>query len=168
MFSKIRLTPSPSPKERWADANLCYGLGYLLLVFSFVAFSCKKDKKEYDATPQIEFVSLTPSTVFQNKDSITFTIKYSDGDGDLGENTPDVKNLFLTDNRIHIPYSYRVGMLAPSGSSIPIQGTLNVVLKNTSLTDSTNQQTTTFSIYVVDRAGNQSNSVTSSVVTIKK
>lgn len=134
-----------------------------------VVVSCKKaDKKEYDSTPQIEFVSLSPSTVLQNKDSITFTIKYTDGDGDLGENSPNAKNLFLTDNRIQIPYSYRVEQLAPSGSAITIQGTLNVVLKNILLTDSSNQQTTTFSIYVVDRAGHKSNEVTSSLVTIKK
>ena len=142
-----------------------YFLSALLVVF----VSCKKeDKKEYDSTPRIEFLSLSPSTVLQNKDSITFTIRYTDGDGDLGENSPDAKNLFLTDNRIQIPYSYRVEQLAPSGATIPIQGTLNVVLKNISLTDSSNQQTTTFSIYVVDRAGHKSNEVTSSLVTIKK
>ena len=149
-------------------ADTCCCAGFFLLVISLFIFSCKKDKKQYDSTPQIEFVSLSPSAVFQNLDSITFTIKYSDGDGDLGENSPDAKNLFLTDNRIHIPYSYRVEQLAPSGASIPIQGTLNVVLKSTSLTDSSNLQTTTFSIYVIDRAGHQSNTVTSSIVTIKK
>lgn len=162
------LTPIPSPKERGIEADIYYCVkGVLLIIFLFF-FSCKKDKDTDDVIPKIEFVSLTPSTVIQNQDSITFTIKYSDGDGDLGENTPAAKNLFLTDNRIHIPTAYRISQLAPSGSSVAIQGTLNVVLKNTSLTDSSNQQTTTFSIYVVDRAGHQSNSVTSSVVTIKK
>ncbi len=142
---------------------------YLLVIFILALAACKKeDKMEYDSTPQLEFVSLTPSSVFQNQDSITFTIKYSDGDGDLGENSPNAKNLFLTDTRIGIPYTYRVEQLAPSSSTIPIQGTLKIVLKNTSLTDSSNQQTTTFAIYVVDRAGHQSNTVTSSVVTIKK
>lgn len=163
------LTSNPSPKARGTVSDICFYTKFILLIFSLFIISCKKeDKKEYESTPQIEFVILAPSTVFQNQDSITFTIKYADGDGDLGENSPDAKNLFLTDNRIHIPYSYRVEQLAPSGAAIPIQGTLNIVLKNTSLTDSSNQQTTTFSIYIVDRAGHQSNTVTSSVVTIKK
>ena len=139
---------------------------WMVLICLFM--SCQKDKKEYDAAPHLEFVSVTPTSVIQNKDSLTFTIKYIDGDGDLGENSPGVKNLFLTDNRINIAYPYRVQQLAPSGSSIAIKGTLNFVLRNLSLTDSVSQQTTTFSIYITDRAGHQSNTVSSSAVTISK
>ena len=139
---------------------------YLVATLFIILCSCKKNKDDKSVIPQIEFVSLSPSTVFQNQDSITFSIKYTDGDGDLGENNPGVKNLYLTDSRIQIPYSYRVEQLAPTGSSVAIQGTLNIVLKNILLTNSSTQQTATFNIYMVDRAGNQSNTVTSTPVTI--
>lgn len=140
----------------------------ILLLICFEVVGCKKDKKEYDVVPLIESVSINPTTVIQNKDSVTFVIKYIDGDGDLGENSPNAKNLFLTDNRLQIPYTYRINQLAPSGSTIAIQGEVNVVLNNIALTDSSSQQSTSFSIYIKDRAGHQSNVILTGAITIKK
>ncbi|MBC7766297.1 MAG: DUF4330 family protein, partial [Hyphomonadaceae bacterium] len=56
-------------------------------------------KKGMSVSPSIEFVSMTPNPAVKYQDEIRITIKYIDGDGDLGENIPDVKNLFVTDNR---------------------------------------------------------------------
>ncbi len=168
-FMYNSLTPNPSPKrERGVNAYNLICVLLCLFTVSLISFSCTKgEKKEYDATPELEFVGVSSQSVMQ-QDNITFTIKYTDGDGDLGENNPNVKNLFLIDNRINISEAYRISQLAPSGSSVPIQGNLNVELKNVVLTDSSAQQTTTFSIYVVDRAGHQSKPVTSPVVTIRR
>ena len=129
--------------------------------------SCKKeDSTVLSAVPEIEMISVTPLQPKEYIDSIVFTIHYKDGDGDLGENGPDVKNLFLTDNRIGITHEYRIQQLAPSGTSIAIQGNLNVVLNNLVITDSSATQNANFSIYVKDRAGNKSNTVTTSTITI--
>ncbi len=128
--------------------------------------SCKKEKPETNIVPEITFVQITPTTVKEYSDSLVITISYKDGDGDLGENNPDTKNLFLTDNRIGITYAYRIKQLAPSGSEISITGELNVVLPQLAITDSSNSQQATFSIYVKDRALNQSNIITTPAVTI--
>ncbi len=140
----------------------------ILFLMLIPAFSCKKAESPYSEIPEITFESVVPSTAASFLDSITFTFKYKDGDGDLGENNANVENLFLTDNRISLVYQYRIKQLAPEGKAIPVQGSLSVVLNNTMLTDSSSEQTTTFSIYVVDRAGHQSNTITSSPVRIIK
>lgn len=129
--------------------------------------SCTKDNEpEISEVPHIEFVSLNPTTISQSEGPIYFTVSYTDGDGDLGENTPDVKNLFLKDLRNNIEYEYRLQQLAPEGSSIAIQGTFEIELNNTSITDGSNQQTFSYEIRVIDRAGNQSNTITSTPLTV--
>jgi hypothetical protein len=136
-------------------------------MISFLLSSCKKDdSSEMSSVPEIEMVSVTPLQPKEYSDSIVFTIRYKDGDGDLGENDPDVKNLFLTDNRIGITHQYRIQQLAPSGTTIAIEGNLNVVLNNLVITDSSATQNANFSIYVKDRAGNKSNVITSPTITI--
>ena len=138
-----------------------------VLFLSFYS-SCKKDENIISAIPLIEFISVGPSQFIEYQSTLTFTISYRDGDGNLGENNPDVTNLFLTDNRNNVTYKYRVQQLAPEGSSIAIEGKLNIVLNNTGITDNSNSQTFTYSIYLVDRAGNTSNTVTTSAVTVTK
>lgn len=141
----------------------------LLLIPITVAFvaGCKKEEDVPDPSPALEFVSVTPSSAKEFSDSLVFTIHYTDVDGDLGENNPDVKNLFLTDNRKGIQYTYRVQQLAPAGADITISGNLQVVLNTIARTDTTlAQETATFSIYMKDRAGHTSNTVVSPVITI--
>ena len=130
--------------------------------------SCKKDNDPFaNKVPSLELLSLTPQMVVEFQDSLVFNIKYRDNDGDLGENDPTVKNLFIIDNRIGIVYDYRIQQLAPTGSAIAIEGTLQVVLNSFARTDtSLAQESATFSVYVKDRAGNKSNVVTSGAITI--
>lgn len=130
----------------------------------FAISSCKKTE-EIGPVPVIEFVSVTPQTVHEYTDSLVFTIKYRDGDGDLGENDPDAENFFLADSRNNVIYKFRIPQLAPDNSSIIIEGNLNVVLANTAIIDGY-PTSFTYSIYVKDRAGNQSNTVTTSSVTV--
>jgi len=94
----------------------------------------------------------------------TFTILYQDGDGDLGENTDGISNLFLTDNRFGIPYLYRIKELSPK-TPIIIKGTLTITLNSAKLLG-TGTENTVFSIYVVDRAGHSSNVVSSPTVIV--
>jgi hypothetical protein len=143
-------------------------ISFLFAAAFIVAFtSCKKDEAIDSNVPTIELESVS-STNVQEGDPLTFKIKYTDGDGDLGENNPDAHNLFLTDNRVNVTYEYRIQELAPSGSSLIIRGHLNVELNSTAITDGSNSQSVTYSIHVVDREGNQSNTVTSSAITIHK
>ena len=118
--------------------------------------------------PQLTFESISPTSIEEFGGPITFSISYQDGDGDLGENDPNVKNLFLQDQRKGITYEYRIQELAPQGADIAIIGTIDIVLNITSITDGSNEQEVTFDIYAIDRAGNSSNTITSSPLTIYK
>jgi hypothetical protein len=132
-----------------------------------VLFACKKDKQiVISTTPEITFVSITPSTAVEYQDKINITISYKDGDGDLGEDTPDVKNLFLTDTRNNVTYQYRVSQLAPSGQSIAIQGDLLVELKNTAITNGSSSQSVSYTLSMKDRAGHVSNTISTSSITV--
>lgn len=150
------------------NRNIFFKKYNLLWLFALcILFACKEDEPLISNIPEISFVSVTPTTVKEYQDSIVFTISYEDGDGDLGENNPDIVNLFLTDNRINITYPYRISQLTPDGSTIAIQGNLSIILMNTGIIDSAlSQEAATYSIYLKDRAGHNSNTITSSVITI--
>lgn len=141
---------------------------YCLLFTVYCAVSSCKKKEEQTNVPEIEFISISPSSAVEYVNSITITISYDDLDGDLGENDPNVSNLYVTDSRNSVMYNYRISQLAPDGSSIHIKGNLNVVIKNTAITDNSSSQSVTYSVYVKDRAGNSSNTVTTSAITVTK
>lgn len=137
----------------------------LLFFVLLTVVSCKK-VEEIGPIPEIEFISVTPGSVQEYADSLVFTIKYRDGDGDLGENTSNAENFFLADSRNNVIYKFRIPQLAPDNSNIIIEGNLNVTLANTAIIDGSSSETFTYSIYVKDRAGNQSNTVVTSPVTV--
>jgi len=139
-----------------------------LLLVVLIFSSCKKDEDGLSVVPQLTFVSISPTSIEEFGGPITFSISYQDSDGDLGENDPNVKNLFLQDQRNGITYEYRIQELAPQGADIAIIGTIDIVLNTTSITDGSNEQEVTFDIYAIDRAGNSSNTITSSPLTIYK
>ncbi len=140
----------------------------LLLLGATLLGSCKKDAPVYSDVPQIKLESVSPSSVKEYKEAVVFVISYEDGDGDLGEDSPDVKNLFITDNRIGVTYEYRIPQLAPQGAGIIIRGNLSVSIRNTGITDGSSSQTVTYSVHLLDRAGHESNTVTSTAITVTK
>jgi hypothetical protein len=143
--------------------KILVSLGYISLILS----GCSKDEPTISNTPKIELLDVTPLVIQEFSDEVVFTLSYLDGDGDLGENHPDAKNLWITDNRMGLTYAYRVPQLAPEGK-VAIKGTLIVSLKNVVITDGSSQQNVMYNIYLKDRAGNISNTVTSPLLTIKK
>jgi hypothetical protein len=127
--------------------------------------SCKKDKLTYSDTPEIEFVSISPSTVNSFSDPVTIRIAYKDGNGDLGENASGVENAFITDSRSNLTYGLRIRQLAPENETIKIKGEVDLILPGLGISGNSNE-TATFSIHIFDRAGNKSNIVTSSAITV--
>ncbi len=134
-------------------------------VFALMCSSCSKEEAVSTA-PVIEFVSLTPASVSELTDELTLKIKYSDSDGDLGENTADSTNLFITDSRTSVVYAYRVQQLAPDDAVIAIEGTLTINIDALVISDGSSSETGTFSITMKDRAKNESNTITSTEFTI--
>ena len=132
--------------------------------------SCKKKKEpEPDPVPIIELVSITPSTVLEFKDSILIKIKYKDANGDLGDLSPDEHSLIVKDSRLANPDTYHVIPLAPiSDKNIPIEGELTIKLNSLFLLGSGTTEQTILTIKLKDRAGNWSNELTSSPITINK
>jgi hypothetical protein len=130
-------------------------------------FSCEKEQVISD-TPIIEFKSISPATVQEYSDDIIITISYSDGDGDLGENNPDIHNLFVEDNRNGIVYQFRIPHLAPDNNSIAIEGNFNITINGSGITDESSNQQVNYAIYVTDRAGNKSNTIITSSITIQQ
>jgi hypothetical protein len=137
--------------------------------------ACKKDTKpsinpSISIVPSIEFVEAIPTTVKQFTDSIRFTIKFIDGDGDLGDISADSLSLYLYDSRsAAIVERFHIVPIAPSSASMVVQGQFSIMLAHTILLNNTNaSESAVFSFIVKDRAGNKSNLVQSSSITIVK
>jgi hypothetical protein len=141
--------------------NIIYLFAIVLL------FSCEKEQVISD-TPIIEFKNISPTTVQEYSDDISVTISYSDGNGDLGENNPDIHNLFVEDNRNGIVYQFRIPHLAPDNNSIAIEGDFNITINGSGITNESSSQQVNYSIYVTDRAENKSNIITTSFITIEE
>ena len=146
-----------------------------LLTLVFLVVSCGKNDSDVLLTevPTIELIKVVPESnqVQQYTDELTFTISYSDGDGDLGTEDPDLPSIELVDMRDPsvLKFDYHLSPRAPSGAEIKITGELNVVLNHTIIIDENNNvETTTFKIRIKDRAGNWSNEVETGVITVSK
>ena len=137
----------------------------------FLLNSCS-DAPVFPVRPHIEFVSITPSQGIQYQDNLTITIHFEDGDGDLGFVTDPVANLFVRDMRPGMPDSeavsfYNIPNLTPDTHRPSIQGPLSVSMIFPRLLDPSNlSEDVNFSIWLVDRAGNMSDTITTSTVTI--
>jgi len=139
----------------------------IYIVVAMLLFSCEKDEVLSDV-PSIEFKSIAPATAQEYIDDIIISISYSDANGDLGENNSDIHNLFVEDNRNNIVYHFRIPELTPSGSDIAIQGNFNIMINGTGVTNDSPSQQVDYAIYVKDRAGNKSNRITTSKITIQE
>ena len=64
---------------------------YLLIISIIV---CCNKNEELSNIPQLTFQNLNPTSIIEFDGPITFSIIYQDGDGDLGENNPNINNLF--------------------------------------------------------------------------
>lgn len=146
-----------------------------LFALVFLLVSCGKDEPAELLTeiPTIELVKVIPESnqVQQYTDELTFTISYSDGNGDLGTEDPDIPSIELIDMRDPnvLKFDYHLSPRTPSGAEIKITGELNVVLNHTIIVDDTNNtEVTTFKIRIKDRAGNWSNEVETGMITVLK
>jgi hypothetical protein len=144
---------------------------FLLLLLMLFLFSCGKKNDGMNppisAVPEIELLHLSSQTIHALQDSIVFAIKYTDGDGDLGDYDADTLSLWITDNRFPLTEKFHIIPLAPAGTNIVITGELDVTMDHVILKDQTAaSETATFTIKLKDRARNWSNEVTSSTVTI--
>jgi len=149
-------------------ANNKYLFSLFLLAFLF--YGCKKEVMNDvgNPNPLIRLVSVSSKQLKQFKDSLTITIEYTDGDGDIGETNPDQNDLEIKDQRLSKPDFYFVKPLTPPNANIKVKGTIAVQIKNTFLLGTANSEITVFEIRLKDRAGNWSNSIKTDIITIIK
>ena len=159
-----------------------------ILVFTFVAalaFACTQ-KPNFPLEPSIELAGITKirvedklSSTPNNKvfrDSVSISVNFRDGNGDLGVNEAEktkltekgeynyivkrfvrVKGKYLEFNPIP-SHSGNFITLKPGAKAGPIEGTLNYAIEFSPFTSLRND-TVKFEIQIVDRAKNLSNTV---------
>lgn len=147
----------------------------LILVFSMVLIllSCSGKSEENDKLapvsdiPSLSIEKLEPAVISQFE-SISFEIKFTDGDGDMGTEDPDDHSLFILDTRDSILYSYHIPPQSPV-ENVSITGVFLVEIENVILLDQSNtSETVVFDVSIKDRADNYSKIVKSIPVTVNK
>lgn len=131
---------------------------FISVLLYFVVGGCKKEEGLSDV-PEITLLKAGPDIIKAYEDSIYFSIAYKDGDGDLGDTNPLVKNLFVQDHRIDLTYGYRIAELVPGNANVGIQGELNFSIVNTVLTGTGSSEQVYYRVWIIDRAGNRSNTL---------
>lgn len=150
------------------NKNITY-INILLLSLLNFGTGCKNEELTGDSNvPFIKMVGVSATTVLQFKDSLTITIEYSDGDGDIGATNPDQNDIQIKDKRLSKADYYFIKPLSPPGTTIKTKGTIAIQMKNVFLLGTANSETTTFEIKLRDRSGNWSNSVFTPIITITK
>ncbi len=146
----------------------------IITLTMLLALGCSKDKATAELPkisdiPTIKLLSVAPTTVQQFTDSLVFNIEYEDGNGDIGWNVADSMSLFITDNRIALTERFNLGNVAPMGSNIAVRGIFNVVMHHTILLDpNQSSEQVQFLLQLKDRAGNRSNEVMSTIITVNQ
>jgi len=140
----------------------------VLIIFSLFLFSCDKEKPEEYYYPIISNINVTPTQLYQFTDSLVITFNYTDNDGNLGFEDPNLYALRIKDSRLENPDWFHVQPLAPPNEKIPISGTLNVSINSVFLLSSANQEIFTYTISIMDREGNWSNELISMPITIMR
>jgi len=148
----------------------CRGLLFLGLALG----GCRQERVVFSVVPQIELVSMQPLVV-QEFGTLVLTIRYKDGDGDLGGQPNNQPDLFLIDLRDSslFPQGYdgiiRYNMPRFYEGPLPqsIQGTIEVSIPGiVRLNPNAPQEAVQFRVYIVDRAGHLSNEVVTPPATI--
>ena len=157
-----------------------------LIVFTFLSSCIKKD--EFPIIPHIEFDSFTKiNNNMGYDDKGILAISFTDGDGDMGLNTEETSppydtssiyyyNFFITyfekQNgefvEVELPFTNnsRIPLLNSSGKDKPLKGKIEIELFINNYTSPFD--TIRFDVFVVDRALNHSNTITTPDIVIDK
>ena len=135
-------------------------------VLLFTTCTTVSDELTFPVEPSLELLSTSDTELTEFTEPLVLQLRYEDGDGDLGNADPDVNSIFVRDERLSEPDAYYLAPLAPDGARISITGELTVELNPTFRLGNAPTETTTFTLWITDRAGNESNRLTIGSVTI--
>lgn len=138
---------------------------------------------DYPVEPKIEFTSISKDTLQQGtfqEDSLFVKFSFQDGDGDLGRTSSDLaNNVFFIDERTGtLDNSFGLPAFPQDGAGNGVEGEIQILVYSTCClyTDgedpcvpNPNQpiDSLQYRIYIVDRAGNKSNEILTSVIYLK-
>lgn len=143
------------------------------IAFAF-AIGCVKPP-EYPIEPVIEFMTMTKDTLDRgiDIDSLSVTLSFTDGDGDLGSANQE-NNLFYTDDRDGLPLPGQIPFVPEQGASNGIKGEISFKVSSSCCIFPDSLLSTNFcedifeefpydvinyTVYILDRAGHKSNEI---------
>lgn len=133
-----------------------------LIILGYIFFSsCSSisDDLVFDDVPRIEIIEFPNDTLDEFIDTLRFSLRYEDGNGDLGSAEIDEYHLYVHDLRFPRADSFFIGLIGPLDINHSIQGVLHVSLPPVYITTNRSLETTSFEIRMRDRSGNISNTV---------
>lgn len=144
----------------------------LIPVLPTIVVGCLKDD-EYSVVPDLTFKSFkTFSANVVDIDSATFTFSFTDGDGDIGSSDTTVLNCFMDyyeadgDTMKYFPSfqrQYRLPNLTPNAKNKSIEGEISLTIKPAPIFNPATDSAYQWKCFIIDRAGNESNVVSSPV-----
>jgi hypothetical protein len=152
----------------------------LAILAILVWFSACVNAPDFSDIPEIEFISLSDGTMeqgFFETDSVLLVFSFTDGDGDIGiESTDPGQDIFIIDNRTGNIYDrFKTPFVPLQGVNNGIQGEVRIKLFTTccifpeemppcTASDEFPSNDLSFDIYMIDRAGNESNRITTPMI----
>lgn len=153
---------------------LCY---FLLVLFLAACVNAP----EFPTEPVITYEGVNKAEIFQSVngplDSIEFHFSFTDGDGDLGQ---DSTSIFFTDSRLGTITPFRIRPFPTEGTGNGISGDIFVRFVNLDagvccisgnriciINEAVPVDTVSYAIQIMDRAGNLSNVIRTEVIEIK-
>lgn len=164
-------------------------MNYLNYCLLFVTISCIiscTQPPDYPNEPQLEYIGLNKGRILQGSrtapnDTLAIFFSFTDGDGDLG-NDDSINNIFLYDSRDSTITPYKVSAIPAQGSGNGVSGEVTILIPNrigsgniccifpdlrVCQTDARYPQDTfSYEIELMDRAGHKSNKIRTEPITI--
>ena len=124
------------------------------------------EEEEVTESPVISNLVVEPMIVTEFTDTVTVSFDYSDINGDLGYEDPNIPSIFIKDSRLANSDEYHLQPLTPDLQALDIEGSVSVRLNNMFILGNDTTEQLLLNVTMVDRAGNTSNELISDSVLV--
>lgn len=129
------------------------------VLIGWVALASCGEVVEKPVRPGLVLMGIEPTTAVAHTDSVRIRLQYEDAQGDIGEMDPDSPSLSVRDARLPVPDWVHIPPVTPDLMELHVTGELTVVLPPPFLLGNGSFETTTFTLQLMDRAGNVSDPI---------
>ena len=155
-----------------------FTIGFLLSLFAFTVLSGCIKPDDFPDEPRIVSVAVSKTTIQQLEESFIISIEFEDGDGDLGYPDDDPQSsIFAIDSRTGFEDAFILTDISPDGNVKSISGSIDVTIISECCipisgiacdpsADYNPTDEVSYEVYIVDRAGNESNRVQTPAISI--